>query len=123
MPVKPPEYDGFPEWAADLPKIRADGFAREPLPSGFRFEVERGPAKQRGGSDAHPWTYQCQIEADAAGIDAFWAFWGDRKGNRFAMIDPRLDEWGLFRFIVERPPKETSAAPYFAAAFVLEKVG
>lgn len=123
MPAKPPEYDGFPEWGAGLPQIRAEGFAREPQPSGFRFEVERGPAKQRGGSDAQPWLYQCQIVDEAGAIDAFWAFWSARKGARFAMVDPRLNTWGLFRFIVDRVPKETLSAPYFAVAFVLEKVG
>lgn len=123
MPVKPPEYDGIPEWDDAIPKIRAENFTREPGASGWRFEVERGPAKQRGGSSATPWVYTCMISGDAAGIQAFWAFWLAQKGVRFAMVDPRLDEWALFRFIIGRQPKEGVAAPDFTVAFQLEKVG
>lgn len=122
MPEKPPEYDGIPEWAAGIPPILADGFQRQPQESGVRFAVERGPAKQRGGSAATPWDYQCTLRGDRTEIDAFWTFWAERGGRRFVMVDPREDVWRLWRFVIGRQPRETVAAPWFVVAFQLERL-
>jgi hypothetical protein len=122
-PEKPPEYDGLPEWDSDIPPIRVAGFGRKPQTSGTRFEVERGPAKQRGGSANPVWDSQFTIIGDAASIDAFWTFYFQQQGARFAMVDPRRNAWGAFRFVIGKEPSEGIDPPDFTVTFTLERVG
>ena len=84
----------FPTYPPELEQRLMVGLTRAPGDGRLRTEPQRGPAFERGGSDALPETVQAYTILPIAHAERFWSFYRETLGRgvgRFIIRDQRLD--------------------------------
>jgi hypothetical protein len=109
-------------WPNNLPKFRATGAQFVPGKRGKRFEVDEGPAKQRGVNTKSVETATLQLRCTVGERAIFDDFYADVSGGDWFdnFKHPRTGAMTQARFVVGKEPNYTADVPYWLISVTVE---